>query len=49
MNIHLIVVKAFDGLARGDIVTDPVRVAQILSSESAHSVVRVLTARVKEG
>jgi len=42
MNIHLIVVKPFDGFARGDTVTDSARIVQILSSECAHSVVRVL-------
>lgn len=44
MNIHLIVVRPFDGLVRGDTVTDSVRIAQILTSEWAHSVVRVLAA-----
>jgi hypothetical protein len=47
MNIQLIVVRPFDGLARGDTVTDPARIAQILTSEWAHSVVRVLAASVK--
>jgi hypothetical protein len=47
MNIHLIVVKPFDGLARGDTVTDSARVAQVLSSEWTHSVVRVLVASGK--
>jgi hypothetical protein len=47
MNIHLIVVRPFNGLSRGDTVTDPARIAQILNSEWAHSVVRVLAASVK--
>ena len=47
MNIHLIVVRPFDRLTRGDTVTDSARIAQILGSEWAHSVVRVLTASVK--
>jgi hypothetical protein len=47
MNIHLIVVRSFDGLARGDTVTDPARIARILTSEWAHSVVRVLALPVK--
>jgi len=48
MSIHLIVVKPFDGLARGDTVTDPARITQILGSEWAHSVVRVLGETVKK-
>jgi len=48
MNIQLIVVRPFDGLARGDTVTDPTRIAQILNSEWAHSVVRVLAAPAKK-
>jgi hypothetical protein len=47
MNIHLIVVRSFNGLTRGDTVTDPARIAKILNSEWAHSVVRVLAAPVK--
>jgi len=44
MDICLFVVKPFGGMVRGDIISDPVRVAQILNSEWAHSVVRVLVA-----
>jgi hypothetical protein len=47
MNIQLIVVRPFDGLGRGDSVTDPTRIVQILNSEWAHSVVRVLVAPEK--
>ncbi len=41
MEIHLVVVRPFDGLSRGDLVTDPARITTILSSERAHYVVRV--------
>jgi hypothetical protein len=47
MSIHLIVVRPFDRLTRGDTVTDPARIARILGSEWAHSVVRVLAEPVK--
>ena len=43
MNTHLVVVRSFGGLARGDVVTDAVQIAEILSSEHARSVVRVVT------
>ena len=42
MNMHLVVVKPFGGLARGDIVTDAIRINEILNSEHARSVVRVV-------
>jgi hypothetical protein len=48
MNMHLVVVKAFSGLSRGDVVTDAVRITQILNSEHARCVVRV-TAPVAKG
>jgi len=41
MELHLVVVKPFNGLARGDMVTDPTRISAILSSEHARFVVRV--------
>ena len=41
MQIHLVVVKPFAGLNRGDVVTDPVRIAEILRGEHAQHVVRV--------
>lgn len=41
MDMHLVVVRPFDGLARGTMVTDPTRIAAILKSEHAHNVVRV--------
>jgi hypothetical protein len=47
MNIHLIVVRPFDRLTRGDTVTDPARIAKILGSEWEQSVVRVLVVPVK--
>ena len=48
MNMHLVVVRPFAGLARGDIVADAARIAEILNSEHAHDVVRVV-APTKEG
>jgi hypothetical protein len=47
MNIHLIVVRPFDCLNRGDTVTDTARIAHILGSEWVSSVVRVLSVPVK--
>jgi hypothetical protein len=47
MNIQMVVVRPFDRLARGDTVADPARIARILGSEWAHSVVRVLAVPVK--
>jgi hypothetical protein len=41
--MHLIVVRPFAGLARGDVVADPTRIAEILRGEHAHCVVRVTT------
>lgn len=41
MEIHLVVVKPFDGVARGDIIKDQTRVSEILSSEHARFVVRI--------
>ena len=35
MDMHLVVVKPFAGLARGDIVTDTIRINEILNSEHA--------------
>ena len=43
MVIHLIVVRSFGDLARGDVVADAARIAEILSSEHARCVVRVVT------
>ena len=43
MTVHLVVVRPFAGLARGDAITDPSRVAAILASEHAADVVRVST------
>jgi hypothetical protein len=48
MNMHLVVVRPFGGLARGDVVADAARIADILKSEHAHDVVRV-TVAAKEG
>jgi len=47
MQVHLVVVKPFATFARGDIITDPVRIAGILKSEHAHRVVRVATPEKK--
>lgn len=41
MDIHLVVIKPFGNLARGDIVTDKARINQILSCEHSRYVVRV--------
>jgi hypothetical protein len=41
MTIHLVVVRPFAGLARGDVVADPARVAEILAGAHANDVVRV--------
>ena len=41
MNMHLVVVRSFGDLARGDIVTDVIRITEILNSEHARFVVRV--------
>ena len=43
MDMHLVVVRPFGDLARGDIVTDTLRITEILNSEHARSVVRVVT------
>jgi hypothetical protein len=43
MDMHLVVVRSFRELARGDVVADAARVAEILNSEHASSVVRVVT------
>jgi hypothetical protein len=42
MDIHLIVVRPFEDLARGDVIADETRIAELLNSEHAHDVVRVL-------
>ena len=41
MNLHLVVVRSFAGLARGESVTDAARIEQILNSEHADKVVKV--------
>jgi hypothetical protein len=41
--MHLVVVRSFGDLARGDVVADAARIAEILSSELARCVVRVVT------
>jgi hypothetical protein len=45
MDTHLVVVRPFDGLARGTLVTDPARISAILNSEHARDVVRVAAAK----
>ena len=47
MNMHLVVVRSFGGLARGDVVTDAVQITEILNSEHARSVVRVVATASK--
>ena len=41
MDMHLVVIRPFEEFARGDIVTDTIRIDKILNSEHARSVVRV--------
>jgi hypothetical protein len=48
MDMHLVVVKPFAGFARGDVVTDDVRIAEILRGEQAAHVVRVVAPAKKE-
>ena len=40
MDLQLVVVRPFGGFARGDAVTDPNRIAEILNGEHATHVVR---------
>jgi hypothetical protein len=49
MDMHLVVVMPFGGFARGDIITDPTKIAQVLAGEHAHAVVRVQPSPSKEG
>jgi hypothetical protein len=49
MTIHLVVVRPFDGLARGDVVADPERISSILAGEHAGAVVRVAAPAAKGG
>jgi hypothetical protein len=41
MKVQLVVVRPFEGLAKGDIVTDEERIAAILRGDHAPDVVRV--------
>lgn len=41
IEMHLVVVRPFDGLSRGDVITDSARIASILIGERAQFVVRV--------
>jgi hypothetical protein len=41
MQVHLVVVRPFGTLARGDVVADTARIREILDSEHVHAVVRV--------
>jgi len=43
MTVHLVVVRPFAGLARGDAITDPSRITAVLAGEHAADVVRVST------
>ncbi len=47
MDMHLVVVKPFDGLGRGDIITDPKHISQVMNSEHVRNVVRVAEAANK--
>ncbi len=42
MTSTLVVVRPFGAHAKGDVVSDPAAVAQILAGENAHCVVRVV-------
>lgn len=44
MTNKLVVLKPFSGFKRGDMITDPAEIANILASEHALSVVRVTEA-----
>ena len=48
MDMHLVVVKPFAGFARGDVVTDDGRIAEILRGEQAAHVVRVVAPSKQE-
>ena len=41
MNIHLVVVAAFATYAKGEVITDPAIIEQLLASEDRKCVVRV--------
>jgi hypothetical protein len=47
MDMHLVVVRPFGDLTRGDIITDTARIAEILNSENARAVVRVVASARK--
>ena len=42
MELNLVVVRPFAGLARGDVITDAKRIEDVLHSENAAHVVRVM-------
>jgi hypothetical protein len=48
MEMHLIVVRPFSGFTRGDTVTDEARINEILHSEHAACVVRVVAPSQRE-
>lgn len=48
MDMHLVVVRPFAELTRGDVVADVARITKILQSEHVRDVVRVV-APAKEG
>jgi hypothetical protein len=48
MTINLVVVRPFGGFARGDAITDAIRIAAILKSEHATNVVRVIAPTRKD-
>jgi hypothetical protein len=47
--MHLVVVRQFGFLARGDIVTDAAHISRILNGEYARFVVRVVASVNREG
>lgn len=49
METHLVVVKPFDGLARGDMIFDRARITAVLSGEHARFVVRVASQKSGKG
>ena len=48
MDFHLVVLKPFDGFARGDIISETARINEVLKGEHAASVVRVANHGAKD-
>ena len=49
MKMHLVVVRPFRGYARGDVIADQKLMSDVLGSENARYVVRVVTPAPKGG